>query len=255
MARAKTVFLVSNGDYRDPACVAGWPLQQQTLQATQKALKKLGWNTVILPEYDSRRRHGFITRQCEGTAVFSKIDPEAPVIVVLNIWAYAHHVCGPLQTHRGPILLLANFDGTWPGLVALLNHSASLDRLNVRHSRLWSESFSDDPVFMKKLAEWIETGQVKHDTRHLVDGAKLKLKANATQFGEQIAKTILTERCIMGQFDPGCMGMLNAVMDPAKLGSRGMPIEYLNQSDLVAEMNLVDDREAQKCLDWLIRKG
>ena len=255
MARAKTVFLVSNGDYRDPACVAGWPLQQQTLQATQKALKKLGWHTVILPEYDSRRRHGFITRQCEGTAVFSKIDPEAPVIVVLNIWAYAHHVCGPLQTHRGPILLLANFDGTWPGLVALLNHSASLDRLNVRHSRLWSESFSDDPVFMKKLAEWIETGQVKHDTRHLVDGAKLKLKANATQFGEQIAKTILTERCIMGQFDPGCMGMLNAVMDPAKLGSRGMPIEYLNQSDLVAEMNLVDDREAQKCLDWLIRKG
>jgi hypothetical protein len=58
----------------------------------------------------------FITRQCEGTQIFSQIEPDAPVIVVLNIWSYAHHVSGPLQTHRGPILLLANFDGTWPGL-------------------------------------------------------------------------------------------------------------------------------------------
>ena len=59
----------------------------------------------------------------------------------------------------------------------------------------------------------------------------------------------------MGQFDPGCMGMLNAVMDPAKLGAIGMPIEYLNQSDLVAEMNLVSDEEALKQLDWLLKKG
>ncbi len=55
----------------------------------------------------------------------------------------------------------------------------------------------------------------------------------------------------MGQFDPGCMGMLNAVIDPAKLGAVGLPIEYLNQSDLLAEMNLVSDEEAQKHLDWL----
>jgi len=34
-----------------------------------------------------------------------------------------------------------------------------------------------------------------------------------------------------------------------------MPIEYLNQSDLVAEMNLVSDQEAQAHLNWLLRKG
>ncbi len=59
----------------------------------------------------------------------------------------------------------------------------------------------------------------------------------------------------MGQLDPGCMGMLNAVINPAKLGAIGMPIELLNQSDLVAEMSLVDDQEAQRHLNWLLRKG
>ena len=49
--------------------------------------------------------------------------------------------------------------------------------------------------------------------------------------------------------------MMNAVMDPAKLGAIGMPIELLNQSDLLAEMALVSDREAQSNLNWLVRKG
>jgi L-fucose isomerase-like protein len=255
MAKNNTVYLVSNGDMREPACTAGWPLQSSTLAQVKKALKKLGWDSIALPEYDAKRKHGFLTRQCEGTAAFRKIDPEAPVIVVLNIWAYAHHVCGPLQTHRGPILMLANFDGTWPGLVALLNHSASLDRLNVKHSRLWTESFSADPDFMAKLAEWCKNGTVKHSMAHVTDSAKLKLNPEAEKLGTALAAQIKAERRIMGQFDPGCMGMLNAVMDPAKLGAIGLPIEYLNQSDLVAEMNLVSDEEAQKVFDWLLKKG
>jgi hypothetical protein len=51
------------------------------------------------------------------------------------------------------------------------------------------------------------------------------------------------------------MGMLNAVINPAKLAGIGMPLELLNQSDLVAEMNLVGDEEAQKHLNWLVKKG
>ena len=44
--------------------------------------------------------------------------------------------------------------------------------------------------------------------------------------------------------DPGCMGMLNTVMSPDKLAQIGMPLELLNQSDLLAEMSLVEDDEA-----------
>jgi L-fucose isomerase-like protein len=108
---------------------------------------------------------------------------------------------------------------------------------------------------MEKLEEFAKTGKVKHSASHVSDASKLKLSAAARRFGKELAADIKREKRIMGQFDPGCMGMLNAVLDPAKTGAMGMPIEYLNQSDLLAEMDLVTDAEAQKCLNWLVRKG
>jgi L-fucose isomerase-like protein len=251
----KRVYLVSNGDFRDSAGVICWPKQKETLEAVSQCFKKLGHAVQVIPPYDARRKHGFLTKQCEGAQAFSKIHPSARVVVVLSCWAYSHHVSGPLQTHKGPILVLANFDGMWPGLVALLNHSATLDRLCVSHSRLWSERFAQDPEFMRRLALWCDSGKIEHDLSHLVDGKEIKLSPKALRFGEKLARAILREKRIMGQLDPGCMGMLNAVINPAKLGAIGMPLELLNQSDLVAEMCLVDDREAQGHLNWLIQKG
>ncbi|MGD8763508.1 MAG: hypothetical protein PVG87_14455 [Desulfobacteraceae bacterium] len=252
---SKIIHLISNGDFRDAAGVECWPKQKETLTAVQRAFKKLGYETKVYPEYNPHRQHGFLTRQCEGAHVFAKIEPTAPVVVVLSIWAYSHHVCGNLQTHKGPILLLANFDGTWPGLVALLNHTATLDRLCVKHSRLWSETFEDDLEFMSRLKTWCETGEITYDTSHVVDAANLKLSGEVIEFGNQMSADIRKNKRIMGQLDPGCMGMLNAVMNPAKLGAIGMPVELLNQSDLVAEMNLVDDQEAESHLKWLQNKG
>jgi L-fucose isomerase-like protein len=252
---APTVYLISNGDNRDSANEVCWPMQAATLKQVEAALKKIGAKSEVLPKYDAKKKHGFINKQWIGTEIFSKIDPEAPVIVVLSCWAYSHHVSGALQTHKGPILLLANFDGTWPGLVALLNHAGTLARLSVPHSRLWSEDFLKDAYFMKGLAEWVKTGNVDHDTTHLADAETLRLDPKAVQFGKRYADDIRKHRRIMGQLDPGCMGMLNAVMDPGKLGAVGMPIEYLNQSDLLAEMALVSDAEAQGHLDWLVKKG
>ena len=251
----KTVYLISNGDYRDSAGVVCWPKQEETLKAVKAAFKKLGVEPDVVTKYDSKRKHGFLTRQSEGAAVFAKLDPHAPVVIVLSCWAYSHHVCGPLQTHKGPILLLANFDGTWPGLVALLNHAGTLERLGVKHSRLWSDNFAADPAFMKKLRTWVEKGEVSHDQSHVVDAAKLKIAPGAMMFGKDLAADIIRHKRIMGQFDPGCMGMINAIINPAKLGAIGMPVEYLNQSDLLAEMNLISDDEAQDHLNWLIKKG
>ncbi len=255
MKKNKVVYLISNGDFRDSAGVVCWPKQEETLKGVKAALAKLGVEAKVMNSYDPKRKHGFITKQCEGAAIMSKLDPKAPVIVVLSCWAYSHNVSGPLQAHKGPILLLANFDGTWPGLVALLDHSATLDRLNVRHSRLWSDSFTKDPLFMKRLETWCRKGTISYDESHLTDASKLKLSSAALSFGKKLAADILREKRIMGQFDPGCMGMLNAIINPAKLGAAGMPVEYLNQSDLLAEMDEVDEEEAQAHLNWLVKKG
>jgi L-fucose isomerase-like protein len=251
----KKVYLISNGDFREAACAYAWPKQNETLQLSQEAFKKLGVPTEILPQYDPARNHGFLSRQSQGAKLLSQIEPTSPLVVVLSCWAYSHHVSGALQTHRGPILLLANFDGMWPGLVALLNHAATLDRLCVKNSRLWTETFAADPAFMKRLKTWCETGEIQYDTSHLVKAETLKLSASAQEFGEQLAKDIIKHKRIMGQMDPGCMGMLNALINPAKLGAIGMPLELLNQSDLLAEMELVSDREAQDHLNWLVKKA
>ena len=251
----KTIYLISNGDFRRPACQAAWPMQDQALKSIRAGLKKLGYTAEVLPKFDKQREHGFLTRQCEGAEVFAKLPPDAPVAIVLSTWAYSHHVTGSLQTHKGPILLIGNFDGTWPGLVALLNHAGTLDRLGVKYSRLWSETFANDEQFMKQLQTWCETGEVRHSSNHLADASKLKLSSKAKKLGEELAADIMKHKRILGQMDPGCMGMYNAVIGPDKLGAIGMPLELLNQSDLVAEMKLVDDKEAQNHLNWLIRKG
>lgn len=253
--KEQRVYLINNGDFRESACVTCWPKQEDTLKAVKAAFKTLGRKCEIIPEYDGKRRHGFLSKQSLAAEAISAIDPQAPVVVVLSIWAFAHHVAGPLATHKGPILLLANFDGTWPGLVSLLNHSGSFDRMGIRHSRIWTEGFLDDPKFMQQLQTWCETGRIEHPTDHLADAANLKLSASAQRLADTVAGDILTHKRIMGQFDPGCMGMLNAVMGPDKLASIGMPIEYLSQSDLLAEMGLVTDLEAQKCLNWLVKRG
>lgn len=255
MKTDKTVYLISNGDFRESANLECWPMQEVTLKAAKRAFSKLGYKTEVFPKYDKKRKHGFLSKQSEGLELFSQIDPNAPVVMVLSCWAFSHNVSSALQTHKGPVLLMANFDGTWPGLVALLNLSGTLDRLNVKHSRIWSDAFDKDADFMKNLETWCKKGQISHSQNHLSDASKLKLSAAAQRFGKDLAQDILRSKRLMGQFDPGCMGMLNAVIDPAKLGAIGMPVEYLSQSDLLAEMRLVSDEEAQKNLNWLVRKG
>ncbi|MBW1635546.1 MAG: hypothetical protein JRJ68_04655 [Deltaproteobacteria bacterium] len=251
----KTIFLISNGDFRDTACEMCWPGQKETIDIVDKAFQSLGYKVIALPEYDEKLHHGFVTRQCYGTEIFSKIDPTAPVVILLSCWSYAHHVASGLQTHKGPILLLGNFDGTWPGLVALLNHSATLSRLCVKHTRLWSESFTEDHVFMDRLKAWCATGKIIYESSHLVSANTLTISPEADSFGKELAAEIIRNKRILGQLDPGCMGMLNALINPAKLGAIGMPIELLNQSDLVAEMDTISDREAQDHLNWLVERG
>ena len=255
MAARKEVYLISNGDFRDAVGVECWPLQKKTLNQVAAAFRQFGYTPKVLPGYAPKRKHGFITRQCQAAEIFARIDPAAPVVIVMSSWVYAHHVAGPLGTHKGPILLLANFDGTNPGLVSLLNHSATFDRLCIRYSRLWTEDFKRDETFMRRLETWCRTGCIRYARSHLKDASQLRVPSQAMRFGQDLAADILRRKRILGQLDPGCMGMLNAVINPTRLAAIGMPLELLNQSDLLAEMSLVSDEEAQKHLNWLVRKG
>ena len=92
---------------------------------------------------------GFLTSPADAIETLSGIDE--PVIGVFAHWVYAPHTTDGVAGSDAPLLLASNFDGTWPGLVGLLNTGASLTSLGRRHGRIWSSApdVSDDTSFLE----------------------------------------------------------------------------------------------------------
>jgi len=179
-----------------------------------------------------------------------------PVIVLLTSWQYSHHIAPSLVRHKGPILILANFDGTWAGLVGALNLCGTLTGLGRDYSRLWSENF-DDAFFFEKLEEWFKTGRIVHDTSYLktISPGTDLFKTDGGNFGRYMGQYVLRRKEIMGLFDIFCMGMMNGVFPMKSLCDIGIPIEGLSQSQLVHEMSKVPLQLRKQCLQFYIDKG
>src|SRR5829696_825880 len=163
----KQVYLMANGDLRLSANQRCWPAQAQMEAAVAAAVEKAGWTVVRAHPFKVAEGHGFIGSQKEGVEVFRGLDPTAPLIVAEAVWQYSHHILPGLITHRGPILTLANWSGTWPGLVGMLNLNGSLTKAGVRYSTLWGEDFADES-FRSKLNHWLEKGKIKQDQDHVI---------------------------------------------------------------------------------------
>jgi hypothetical protein len=250
----KTVVLVANGDLRHSANEKCWPAQQAMEQKLTEVVASLGARLVRAHAYKPEVRHGFISSQKEGMEVFAKIDPEAPLIVAESVWQYSHHLLPGLVSHRGPILTVANWSGTWPGLVGMLNLNGSLTKAGVKYSTLWSEAFEDD-YFLGKLAEWLETGATKHKTPHVRPLSKIAVPAKARSVAKKIADDLRRRKSIMGVFDEGCMGMYNAIIPDELLFPTGVYKERLSQSALYYAATQVTDAEAEAVYAWYKKKG
>src|SRR5512140_975407 len=198
--KPKQVYLVSSGDLRLSANQKCWPAQENMETTLARALKGEGWTLVRAHPYNKQKRHGFIDSQKMGMEVFRRLDTTAPLIVAESVWQYSHHVLAGLSTHRGPILTVANWSGTWPGLVGMLNLNGSLTKAGVRYSTLWSEEFTDD-FFKNGLRQWLSEGVVTHDQSHVRDLRLLKLPAQDEQIARKAASKLKQQKAIMGIFD------------------------------------------------------
>jgi hypothetical protein len=251
------VLLVTNADLRESANVNCWPVQQQfEARLTEVLRERFGHSVRRAHPIKPDKGHGFISTQREGSDVFAGLDPEAPVIVLLTAWQYSHHLAPSLVHHRGPILLLANFEGTWPGLVGMLCLAGTLTSLGKPCARLWSEHF-DDPFFYRGLKSWLERGTIDHDTTHLhpISRAHPVFDTEAGRIGTTVGRFVLRNKEIIGLFDTFCMGMINGVFPQRALAEIGMPMEGLSQSDLLAEMALVPEALREQCLAWYVERG
>lgn len=253
-AGKRDVLLVANGDLRLSANRKCWPAQQEMETALAAAVADCGYNLVRAHAYKPEEEHGFIASQKEGMAVFAGIDPNAPLIVAEAVWQYSHHLLHGLISHRGPILTVANWSGTWPGLVGMLNLNGSLTKAGVPYSTLWSEDFAGEP-FRKQLARWLDKGKLRHKTEHVTPLAKVKVPGKLKKLGESLAAQLQREKAIMGVFDEGCMGMFNAIIPDELLNPTGVYKERLSQSALYYEATQTSDAEALAARTWLEAKG
>ncbi len=254
MAKKKTVLLVASGDLRQSANETCWPAQHAMEQALGAAIAKQGYTVARAHPYKPKVKHGFIGSQKEGMAVFATIDPDAPLIVAEAVWQYSHHVLAGLISHRGPILTVANWSGTWPGLVGMLNLNGSLTKAGVRYSTLWSEDFTD-AYFLKGLSTWLQTGVATHATEHVKPLAGAAVPPKARALAKKIADDLRRRKSIMGVFDEGCMGMYNAIIPDELLFPTGVYKERLSQSALYAGATQVSEDEARAVYAWLLKKG
>ncbi|MBI4789426.1 MAG: fucose isomerase [Chloroflexi bacterium] len=250
----KTAYVVASGDLRLAANQKCWPAQAAMERQVIAAVEREGWEVQRAHPYDPDLQHGFLDSQKHGIEAFRSIPADAPLIVAEAVWQYTHHVLPGLMTHRGPILTIANWDGTWPGLVGMLNLNGSLTKAGVKYSTLWSEDFGDD-FFVKGLRKWLKTGKVAHDTSHVRAFADAKVPARAAKIGSKFAREFRANKSILGIFDEGCMGMYNAIIPDELLSPVGVYKERLSQSALYAKMRTVSDADARGVYDWLLAKG
>jgi len=248
------VVLVTSGDLRHPANVAGWPAQQKLEADIAAALAEEGWTVRRGHAFDPEVGHGFIWNQRMGMDVFADIHPDSPVIIAEAVWEYTHHVLAGLKTQRAPILTAANWSGQWPGLVGLLNLNASMTKANVEYSTIWSEDFTDDWA-RNALKEWVKTGAIKHKMGHVRDLDASALPAEEAALGRALAAELQQKKAIMGVFDEGCMGMYNAIFDDEYINPLGIYKERLSQSALVYRMSTIKDEEAEAVFEWLVDRG
>jgi len=253
-ARKKDVLLVANGDLRVSSNQVCWDAQKEMEDSLAEAVAACGYRLVRAHPYKEDVKHGFIGSQKEGMEVFSKIDPKARLIVAEAVWQYSHHLLHGLITHEGPILTVANWSGTWPGLVGMANLNASLTKAGVPYSSLWNEDFADK-TFRRRLKQWFKTGKVTHRTDHVTPLAKVKVGPSERRLGEALAAQLKQEKAIMGVFDEGCMGMFNAIIPDHLLNPTGVYKERLSQSALYYETTQVSNKEAKEAYQWFKRKG
>ena len=248
------VVLVASGDLRLSANQSCWPAQAEMEARLVEVFGREGIRAVRGHPFDPVEQHGFISSQRMGMDVFRTIHPDARVIVAESVWQYSHHVLAGLQHHRGPILTVANFSGQWPGLVGLLNLNGSLTRLGVPYSTIWSVNF-DDEFFLNGIREWLATGHITHDASHVRDLPAAQLPAAERALGEALAAQLKQDKAILGVFDEGCMGMMNAIVEDALINPMGIYKERLSQSALLAAMRRVTDDEATAARRWLDERG
>lgn len=248
---AKTATIVMPGDARPTANKGVLPKAQEGLKQLVACLKSLGWKADI-PD------RGLIDSQARSSAAFKKAKGDV-IIAFYTGWAFTGHLSqGLLSSDHAdkPLLMLSNFRGEFPGLVALLNTSGGLTMFGREHSRLWTNEFAEDESFLKRLAEFLDTGEVKWEIDPYVSaGCSKDYSRQASRIGDKVAERILKERRLMLMLGVCSMQMFNAMIPLELMNRIGFGVQMIDQAELLRRALLVPDSKGEQALKFCQRKG
>ncbi len=257
MARTTEVTLVASGDLRETANRLGWPAQADPGGPRRGRLRPARGDASVARTRSTPRAATASSRASGWAWTCSRsIDRDAPLVVAEAVWQYSHHVLPGLRRHRGPILTVANWDGT-----------VARPRRHAQHQRVADE---DGPAVQHDLGRGPDRSvrrrghrpvdrdrphRARHEPRPR-PGPRRRCRTRPRPWAAAWPRELADRMAILGVFDEGCMGMYNAIIDDEHLNPMGIHKERLSQSALVAEMRLVGGRARRgPAYDWLLGRG
>lgn len=253
------------GDGRTDANLAGQKAQMECERQLKGAFAKEGIELVRMhPRVDPKYGHGLIQDIGQAIQILSRVPKDSPIVAAFSQWAFNDRTGPMLWEHLGPILDATNFHGLDPGLVGALSHRSVLAMHEYKaqqkgYSLLWSSEQFKDQEARGWIKEWLQNGTIDHSKllgyKKAFDPADHKEYAAAIELGKRLAENYRSNPRLIGVYDIGCMGMLNAALDERDLRGTGIKLARLNQVDLLARMRKVPEDRARAYIDKLVQWG
>jgi L-fucose isomerase-like protein len=231
------------GDYRPVPNSLAEPNVRRFVAAMTKAVMHLGHETRLIDK--------FLSTPGDAIEALSGIDD--PLIGVYSHWVYGPHTTDGVVGSDNPLLLASNFDGTWPGLVGLLNTGACLTSLERKHSRLWSEKadLTTDDAFMARLDTWVRTGTIEYD-----DGCIRRTpRARQSEIVDKIIADMRRKRPLVMMLGDTSMGMINGYFGPQRLAKVGFSEHKVDQAWIIEQGKQVKEERIRDALAFVKDKG
>jgi L-fucose isomerase-like protein len=241
----KKVFMFWPGDGRTIPNELALPSIQNATRQLERAVRKVGREPHLI--------EGFISKPHESIEKLGPIDD--PLIAVCVHWFYATHTTEGVVGKQNPLLLASNFSGQWPGLVGLLNTGASLESLDRRFSRIWTDSadWTEDQKFMDRLAEWCETQSIAYSEEELSYEAPISSEAAAT--ARSIAEQIRKRRILILMFGDTSMGMINGYFGPRLLHRYGFAEHKVDQAWIIHRGATIEGKRIDDAFKFVQDRG
>lgn len=144
------------------------------------------------------------------------------VIFSYGVFSFPNFTVVSAQNIQCPILLVANLNPEWPGMVSMLASGGALNQLGIEHSRVAGDI--NDTEILEKVIRFAKAAHVvstlKGSTYGLIGGRSL--------------------------------GMYSSTVSMQDWQSNfGIDVDHLDQSEIVRLAEEVDDKKVKKAFNWL----